>query len=89
MSTRVNDGGPAYPAAPNPNYTDDAQLGQRGMSVRDWFAGQALPAKIKDADSFNDDCRNNRNNTRITPEDVAHSCYVYADAMLKARETKP
>lgn len=45
MSTRIippNDGGPAFPM---PNFTDRGEhthWGDRGMTLRDWFAGQAL-----------------------------------------------
>ena len=45
MSDRINDGGPAFPKA---GYMSDAGDGRRhentgedGMSLRDWFAGQA------------------------------------------------
>lgn len=58
-----NDGGRAFPT----------QLGQcDGMSLRDWFAGQALQALI---------ARNEDGNVNVS---VA---YKVADAMLLARET--
>ena len=31
----MKDGGPAFPAVPNPDF-------YRGLSLRDWFAGMAL-----------------------------------------------
>jgi hypothetical protein len=43
MSNQPKDGGPAFPrpgfAYPNGN----AEYPESGMSLRDWFAGQALP----------------------------------------------
>lgn len=68
MTDRIKDGGPAFP---RPN-TDNV-LGQAGMSLRDWFAGQALAGMI----------RNNPNTDNMW---VAEQCYRYADAMLEARK---
>ena len=48
---------------------------QRGMSLRDWFAGQALAVFSSDK-------------TRIYPvtaENMSRSAYLIADAMLKER----
>lgn len=70
-----NDGGPAFPI---PHVVADAndpafKLGAAGMSLRDWFAGQALPVLI-----------NNRSENTV--RDDADEAYAYADAMLAARE---
>ena len=91
MSAPINDGGPAFPCqnlfADNP--THDAVAAQiresNGMSLRDWFAGQALASmdtarliaeahEMEDVESF--------------PSKSAQLAYVMADAMLKAREAK-
>lgn len=56
-----------------------------GMTLRDWFAGQALPAGISDAEKWNDERIRDGSKTRITPEDVAERCYKYADAMTMER----
>jgi hypothetical protein len=45
----------------------------RDMSLRDWFAGQALMGLIA-------------HGTRWTREGMAIDAYEYADAMLKKRE---
>lgn len=76
MSTKpINDGGPAFPH-------DNQELGgghrtaQPGMSLRDWFAGQALVGLLHpgyETDSMN------------APEHA----YRLADAMLAAREAQP
>jgi hypothetical protein len=70
MST-INDGGPAFPQG------DDSAWGT-GMTLRDWFAGQALASMgVEYTDSA--ECH----------ASVAECAYRYADAMLKAREVKP
>lgn len=78
MNQPINDGGPAFPAPLAQDawgdiiYSgDEADQVPTGMSLRDWFAGQALPQV--DARSHG------------TPDDVAKECYMLADAMLKAR----
>jgi hypothetical protein len=50
---------------------------QRGMELRDWFAGQVLP-KLAFPLRNNDDIRN--------AQELAKDCYRYADAMLEARK---
>ena len=52
------------------------------MSLRDWFAGQALNGYLA---SWNDLIPNEY----FEPEYVAGRVYEFADAMLKAREVKP
>lgn len=48
-----------------------------GISLRDWFAGQALAQASRDIWEHH------------KPEDVAKRCYIFADAMLAARKAKP
>lgn len=85
MSERINDCGPAFPKATvvcaNGSVIDVLSTG--GMSLRDWFAGQALIAmhihtalietQLEDAEGAN-------------IIENARDAYKYADAMLKARE---
>lgn len=75
MSTPTNplpsDGGPAFPHA-----HEDYPF-QHGMSLRDWFAGQALSGLLADPQVDG------------MPLPTARVCYEYADAMLKAREQTP
>lgn len=79
MSTPINDGGPAFPCIPpdpNPNAYSQFPVGI-GMTLRDYFAGQALaamPAEIL---------------TGEPDSVVAKASYKLADAMLAAREAKP
>lgn len=71
MSER--DGGPAFPA---PSEDDDRTgepyvVGFPGLSMRDWFAGQALAGALANFAS------------RLTYEEVARRAYLIADEMLK------
>ena len=66
MSQQTNDGGPAFPV-PHPRQ-------DRGMTLRDWFAGQALAGTMAYP-----------NSGTYTVEENAVFCYKVADAMLKAR----
>lgn len=80
-----NDGGPAYPATRD-EYFDgpDGQFSiikanYVGMSLRDFFAGQALIGQLSFSphDSFD---------KAHYPSDVAALAYRFADAMLEERE---
>lgn len=53
---------------------------QKGMTLRDWFAGQVMP--IIAADLAQD--RNDHEPSDL-PRLTAVGCYMYADAMLTAR----
>ena len=77
-----DDGGPAFPMAGEQRYNDPVHgiikpsdiwgNGFPGMTLRDYFAGQALAGVVSDGDS-------------ARPEDIARWSYQYADAMLKVR----
>ncbi len=74
----TNDGGPAFPTvARDGNW----QPHHDGLSLRDYFAGQALAGAVgfSPSDPFR---------RYHQPEDVAAACYRFADAMLAAREVK-
>jgi hypothetical protein len=78
MST--NTGGPAFPI--NANESADRCI-YTGMTLRDWFAGQAMQGLCAREDgkgfdflTFPDD-----------PMRVAHWAYDVADEMIKARNT--
>ena len=62
-------GGPAFPRA-----GDDQTFAEQGMTLRDWFAGQALSGMTA--------------NSAVAPassEDWAHGAYELADAMIAER----
>ena len=66
-------GGAAFPI---PHSNDPRSYeSEPGMSLRDWFAGQALAGKMS-IDSIE----------YLTPQDIADRCYRQADAMLAARQ---
>jgi hypothetical protein len=79
MSNQVNDGGPAFPV---PMFTRDAdgqpmsptEYGLGGMTLRDWFAGQALAGML--ANPAKDYGYNG----------AVRDAFGFADALLKARE---
>ena len=50
--------------------------GQQGMTLRDWFAGQALVGLLA----------GRRADVTFTNEDAAHSAYRVAQAMLVERQ---
>lgn len=83
MST--NDGGPAFPTEQG-HILDGTwnQTYESGMSLRDYFAGQAMIGLVAGITKFRDeegmeDIIVNR------PNDVSQLAYTYADAMLAAR----
>lgn len=83
MSATINDGGPAFPvpiASDQPGQLVSAcELGGGGMSLRDWFAGQALAGWLA---SFATDAEHP---VHKRGSDLAIESYKTADAMLAAR----
>ena len=74
----LNDGGPAFPPPlVFDQHGKNITWNYRGMSLRDWFAGQAMAGTVG-----NPDCD-------PYPHEIAKTAYAIADAMLKAREVKP
>ena len=75
-------GGAAFPRAAfachHPDgYPRHEDWGDVGMSLRDYFAGQAATALLMTTYSY-----------KRPDSDVAKYCYDFADAMLAAREKK-
>ncbi len=68
--TTINNGGPVHPF-------QDKYGRVSGMTLRDWFAGQALAGLLRDGIDVHG------------IDDSAYLAYEMADAMLKAREVKP
>lgn len=73
MDAEHKDGGNAFP---------QRAKGDGGMSLRDWFAGQALPGLMGRAGSG--DLREGEGLAQM----YARLAYTVADAMLAAREAK-
>lgn len=75
MSTPINDGGPAFPLEVHMPYKKGGWKTQLpGMTLRDWFAGQAL---------ISEECRHF---SKVSA--MVSKAYEIADAMIAAREAK-
>ena len=82
---RINDGGAAYP--------HDQNSGQwcQGMTLRQWYAGQALAAIVsclrgteKDEDwRYSEHLFDNLEDGRDTVRSAAEYSFAYADAMIE------
>ena len=70
--TATKDGGPAFPFAPT-DHSNATNLA-KGMSLRDYFAGQALAGICAHFD-----------NRGLTPENMGRVAYEAADAMIAAQ----
>lgn len=80
QKTEVNTGGVIFPSY-------DVSEGDDVMTLRDWFAGQALAALISKAPFFDRDGEFGRAPTDMVQFklDMAASAYGYADAMIAER----
>ena len=75
--SKPNEGGPAFPRAAAETQNPDAfHPPQDGMSLRDYFAGQALVGIVSRMAP----------NARLPNDESAAWAYQFADAMLAARE---
>lgn len=94
MSTQ-NDGGPAFPQTIDSIYgSEDCAPAPMGMSLRDWFAGQALAGIMSRGDggdlhAYHDLKVGSCGDNGITsPRAIAAHCYTLADMMLEERESQ-
>lgn len=94
--SKTNDGGMAFPSGSLVMDGGDCTTPYNpGMTLRDYFAAQALPQAVEDYGTPGTRGREDHGE-RITPysargvgtreEIIAWQAYKYADAMLKARE---
>ena len=75
--SKINDGGPAFPSTIQ-YFPDDKNANEeQGMTLRDWFAGQALAGLLREGIDI------------YGTGDTASTAYKVADTMLRAREVKP
>jgi hypothetical protein len=81
VSTEINEGGSAFPVHANHAVIDGLVVAvhETGMTLRDWFAGQALASMTVAPDYTKGPCN----------QAMAERAYVIADAMIAAREVKP
>jgi hypothetical protein len=76
----IKDGGHAFPPGIAVDHAGDTYHGPYGMSLRDWFAGQAMSRLL-------DTCRGDNFGVEFVDHVAEHS-YKVSDAMLKAREAQ-
>jgi hypothetical protein len=80
MSNWRDNGGPAFPQNDLSSYgMGPAECSNGGMTLRDWFAGQALVGLLANE-------RINASDGAYTPKMAAEDAYTTADAMLGARK---
>ena len=87
MKTPSNDGGAAFPVVDGYHKDGRHRGGESGMTLRDYFAGQALNGMISgDAQPY---ISIKESADGIVQEgETASRAYRYADSMLAARERK-
>lgn len=81
--SKIDDGGSAFPV-PEENRLSDGTYCNEGMSLRDWFAGQALAGIT--AGLCSDTSHGNRAFDRVGFSHAAQDAYKLADAMIAARK---
>lgn len=74
--TQQDNGGPAFPT------TAGQVVYSHGMTLRDWFAGQALSGMLSNCDE------SGLNGWGGMYEAAAKEAYSFADALLAARSAK-
>lgn len=83
---RTSDGGPAFPVAANEYGGHGPAF---GMSLRDYFAGQALHGLMANPEGpVQRSSQRGWDFVNCKPDEVACLAYYMADAMLRAREAK-
>lgn len=83
MSAQIDDGGPAFPVPLLPGEAWAGNGTANGMTLRDWFAGQALTSALSAAKGLGDAGKDER---RALFNSVASILYEMADAMIEARK---
>lgn len=81
--TDGSDGGSAFPELRsfNADWANDP-----GMSLRDYFAGQALAGMMADHESKTEQAAHGRDHEMLLVEVIAKAAYSMADAMIAERE---
>jgi len=81
MADKIDDGGPAFAAGAANEFK---RWTQEGMSLRDWFAGQAVPALL--AELYGHSVRSGKQYEASVYTMGANAAYEVADAMIAARK---
>lgn len=80
---KQNDGGPAFPIPEAANPFGEAEPKHSGMSLRDWFAGQATDKEVEAHRGYTATAWGGLMDPQRTIEQAR---YRFADAMIAARE---
>ena len=75
MTSKIDDGGPAYPCPEASEQLYGNADGCMGMTLRDYFAAKAMEGLIQSPDQVSEPFIG-----------IAQSAYLMADAMLEARK---
>jgi len=75
---KYDDGGPAFATAENGDFKNAWH--QEGMTLADWFAGQALVSMINDPAMRDDES--------LAWSDYARESYNFADAMIAEKRRR-
>lgn len=94
MSDKINDGGPVFPHIHTDLYDDDGRdlpgpqvhTTRPGLSLRDWFAGQALSGLLSSDHGAASAAKLLLDTGTYTS--LANCAFNIADAMLAAREAR-
>lgn len=76
MTDKIDDGGAAFPFVPTD--ISNADMLSAGMTLRDWFAGQALAGMLASSE----------NHWTNWPDHPALQAYEVADVMLVVRKRR-
>lgn len=79
----IDNGGPAFPQhVLNPTPESYSVAANNGMSLLDWFAGQALAGLVAHEQAY---IGMSKSQAIARVEDMAYGCYVMARAMIDAK----
>jgi hypothetical protein len=89
----IDNGGPAFPSGRMDQYGPQGEAiregyAELGMSLRDWFAGQALAVLAKDEWIYGSDNEGPDVFDEATCMSIGSCAYQMADAMLRARKRR-
>jgi hypothetical protein len=88
VSSKINDGGSAFPQSYRvPGHS--TVVGESGMSLRDWFAGQALAGIMASPLEYVRGAKETGRGHLSMGEVFVQQAYAAADKMLAAREARP
>lgn len=82
MSEQIKDGGPAFPCTDE----NSSMHGGFGMTLRDYFAAKAMQGWLASGPTIGGRLVGN---TDESADKIASASYLFANAMLAARESKP